>query len=401
MALRIRSARPADLPQIYDLLRACFNDAPIELFIEQTEGDSAFRWRHARVAELDGRIVAHVRIFARTMLVRGVPVRAAGIGSVATLPQLEGSGFATALLYDALHHAHALGMPVAYLFTGRATFYERVGFRVVCQPGFLADAREAAAIDHDRAYDIRPIEDGDVPALLRIYRTATARTTGAIVRTANIWRDAQRWLDEDPDGCLVATRAGRAVAYLRARQRHDGRYQVLEAEHLPQHEAAVAALLARAGQRADALRVPITALVPDDHALATALRTLPSTTESEGPSHVEHPMMMRIVSLDALLAALLPGIRDRARTHRGDPFALTMHAPDGEAATLAITGATASIRRRANGAHALDEAATLDALLGQRRTSRLVRPRPPRELARRMDAILPESALHFWNSDRI
>jgi hypothetical protein len=342
-----------------------------------------------------------VRIFARTMLVRGVPVRAAGIGSVATLPQLEGSGFATALLYDALHHAHALRMPLAYLFTGRTAFYERVGFRIVCQPGFLADAREAASIDHERAYDIRPIADADVPALLRICRTATASTTGAIARTSKIWLDARRWLDEDPDGCLVAARAGRIIAYLRARPRHDRRYQLLEAEHLPQHEAAVAALLARAGQRADALNMPITALVPDDHALAMALRTLPSTTESEGPSHVPHPMMMRVISLDALLEALLPGLRERARTNRGDPFALALHAPDGEEATLAVSGASASLRRPANGASALAEAATLDALLGQRRTSRLVRPRPPRELARRMDAILPESALLVWNSDRI
>jgi predicted N-acetyltransferase YhbS len=401
MPLLIRAARSDDLPQIYDVLRAAFSDAPIELFIEQTEGDSTFRWRHARVAELDGRIVAHVRIFARTMLVRGVPVRAAGVGSVATLPQREGSGFATALLYDALHHAHALGMPIAYLFTGRTTFYERVGFQIVCQPGFLADAGEAARIGHDRAYDIRAIEDTDVSALLRIYRTATASSTGAIVRTPPVWRDAQRWLDEDADGCLVATYGGRDVAYLRARQRFDGQAQVLEAEHLPQHDAAIAALLAHAGRRADALRLPVTALVPDDHALATVLRTLPSTTESEGPSHVPHPMMMRIISLEALLEALLPGIRDRARTHRGEPFALALHAPDGEDATLAVSGASASLRRSATGAYALDEAATLAALLGQRRASRFARPRPARDIARRIDAIFPESALHFWNSDRI
>ena len=112
-------------------------------------------------------------------------------------------------------------------------------------------------------------------------------------------------------------------------------------------------------------------------------------------------MMMRIISLDALLAAMLPGVRDRARTHRGDPFALALHAPDGEEATLAVSGASASLRRSATGAYALDEAATLDALLGQRRASRLARPRPARDVARRIDAILPESALHFWNSDRI
>jgi predicted N-acetyltransferase YhbS len=400
MPLRIRAARPGDLPQIYDVLATCFTDAPIELFVEQTERDSTFRWRHARVAEIDGRIVAHVRIFDRKMRVCGVPVRAAGVGSVATLPQHEGSGVATALLYDAIHEAHRLGMALAYLYTGLPAFYERVGFRIVRQPAFHADAGEAARIGHHHAYDLRPIEDAGIPALLRIYRTATAGTTGAIARTTRTWRDAQHWLDEDGPGCLVATYAGRAVAYLRARRRAYG-YEILEAEHLPQHEAAIADLLARAGERAAALRSPITALVPEDHALATALRTLASTTFSTGPSHVPHPMMMRLISLDALLEALLPGIRERARTHRGEPFALTLHAPAGEQSTLAVSGASASLRRRGNHAYALDEAATLDALLGQQRASPLARPRPSRETARRIDAIFPETALHFWNSDRI
>jgi hypothetical protein len=111
-------------------------------------------------------------------------------------------------------------------------------------------------------------------------------------------------------------------------------------------------------------------------------------------------MMMRIISLAGLLEALLPCIRDRARTHRGAPFALTLRAPDGEEATLAVSGASASVRR-SPGEYALDEATTLDAVMGQRRASRLVRPRPPRDVARRIDAIFPETALHFWNSDRI
>ena len=111
-------------------------------------------------------------------------------------------------------------------------------------------------------------------------------------------------------------------------------------------------------------------------------------------------MMMRIISFDRLLDALLPQLRDRARTHRGVPFTLTLHASDGERATLVASGASASLRRN-KGAYVLDDRATLAALLGQRRVSTLVRPRPSRDIARRIDALFPEVALHFWNSDRI
>jgi len=398
MALRIRPAVPGDLPQIYGVLGAAF-DAPLKLFVDQTERDSTFRWRHARVAELDGRIVAHVRIFARAMLIRGVPVGAAGIGSVATLPAYEGSGYATALLHDALHEAHRRGAAIAYLFTGIPAYYERIGFRIVEQPGFNARAPEAAAIPLASDYTIRRTVDADTPALLRIYRAATAGATGAVLRTPRIWRDARAWLGEHPAGCLVAEHAGRPVAYIRSRRRADA-YQVIEAECLPRHEPAIAALVRAVGREAARLALPIIALAPADGPLATVLRPLPSTRWSADVEQVPHPMMMRIVSLDSLLDALLPQLGDRARTHRGEPFSLSLSGPDGERATLAVGPANA--RRRARpGAFALDEPSTLAALLGQRCASKLVRPRPPRAVARRVNALLPERALRFWSSDRI
>jgi hypothetical protein len=73
---------------------------------------------------------------------------------------------------------------------------------------------------------------------------------------------------------------------------------------------------------------------------------------------------------------------------------------DGERAVLDVTARSVAMRR--NGAtHVLDAGATLDALLGQQRASTLVRPRPPADVARRIDALLPETTLRFWNSDRV
>jgi predicted N-acetyltransferase YhbS len=398
MTLRIRAARPDDLPGIYHVLGAAF-DAPLELFVAQTERDSTFRWRHTRVAELNGRIVAHVRIFDRVMLVRGVPVRAGGIGSVATLPGYEGSGYASALLHDAMHEMHRLGMAVGFLYTGIPEFYERLGWRVVLQPAFHASVSEAAALADAALHGIRAVTDADIPPLVRLHRTAIAATTGAVARTPRAWRDQETWLGLDPAGTLVAEHAGRIVAYVRSARRGYG-YTILEAEHAHGHEPAVPALVAEAARVAGRSSTALNALIPDDHALATTLRSLPSTTWSTARTHVPHPMMMRIISLDLLLDALLPQLRDRARTHRGAPFALTLHGPDGEQATLAVSGATASLRRRP-GDYALDEAATLAAILGQQRTSKFVRPRPPSDIGRRIDAFFPETSFHFWNSDRI
>jgi hypothetical protein len=290
-------------------------------------------------------------------------------------------------------------MVVSFLYTGIPEFYERLGWRVVLEPGFHASADEAASVPRDPIYAVRRVEESDVPALTRLYNASIAGSTGAVVRTPRTWRDEDTWLGLDPAGTLVAEHAGRIVAYIRCAARDYG-YTLLEAEHAHTHAAAASTLLAEATKAATARNRKLNALVPHDHALAVTLRTLPSTTSSTDRSHVPHPMMMRLVSLEGLLEALLPQIRGRARTHRGSPFAMTLHAPDGERATLAFTGAKASLRRR-TGEHELDERAMLDVLLGQRRASRLVRPRPPRDVARRIDAIFPETPLHFWNSDRI
>src|SRR5438045_9102858 len=113
----LRAARRADLPAIYRLLAEAFPEAP-HLFIPQTEQDRTFRFRHARVAVVEARVVAYVRIFARRMLVRGEPMPAGGLGSAATAPEARSAGYATLLLEDAIREMERDGMARAFLFTG-------------------------------------------------------------------------------------------------------------------------------------------------------------------------------------------------------------------------------------------------------------------------------------------
>jgi len=397
VSLAIRAARTADLPAIYDLLELAFPEASRALFVKQTEADSTFRLRHGRVAVIDDRVCGYVRIFARRMLVRGVPVPAGGIGSVATQPDVRGEGVASMLLRDAIEQMRREGMAVSFLFTGIAPLYERQGYRVVREPQVTANAAEAAAAASASLYDVRPAGDADVPRLLALYRAATAGTTGAVVRTRRTWRDAAQSLGEADGDAFVAARHGRTVAYIRTRCRSYG-HQVLELEHLRGHEGAVMPLVAAAGRIARAHGEPLVALVPDGHQLAIALLAIPSTTVT---TDVRFPMMMRVLSLEALCGALLPWLSTRAAGHPGPAFRLKLNAP-GESAVLDVRAR--SVARRGNGAAAdaeLDAAATLDALLGQRLPGARCRPRADAGLRKRLDALFPETPLHFWNSDRI
>ncbi len=295
----IRAARNSELPEVSDLLALAFDEAAPQMFVDQTERDSTFRLRHARVAIVDGRVAGYVRIFARTMLVRGVPHAAGGIGSVATHPDARHAGIATALMRDAIEQMRREGMAVSFLFTGIPRFYERLGYHIVCEPYFEASASEAAAIAEPRLYDIRPMTAADDRTIIRIRTRAVAGTTGVVVQTLRTLRDARHWLDEDADGCFIAERTGLPVAYLRSRCRPYG-HQILEAESLPGHQGAIAPLVAATARRAQSHGESIVALSPDDHPLATALRTLPATIEQ--PTF-RNPMMVRALTDDPAIGA--------------------------------------------------------------------------------------------------
>ncbi len=238
--------------------------------------------------------------------------------------------------------------------------------------------------------------EGHLSRLLRIYAGATAGSTGAIVRTRRSWSDAASWLGEAPDDGFVAERNGVPVAYVRSRCRTYG-HQIIEAEHVHNHDEAIVSLLAAVATLAAAHGERLVASVPEGHTLETVMRTLPTSTRT---TDVRYPMMMRVISLDALLRALLPHLSARAAGHRGPSFRLGLRAPDEDRALLDVTGRSVGLRR-GGGELELDEDGTLDALLGQRRASGLVRPKPAEDVARRIDALLPRAALHFWAADRI
>lgn len=281
------------MPAVYDLLDICFA-TPREYFIDQTEHDATYRFGQTRFIEIDGRVVSHVRVFDRRMLVRGVALPVGGVGSVATHPDYQGHGLATALLLDSIERMERAGYALSFLWTGLAPFYERLGWRVVLQAIYTVQAEEAARLPTAATVSVRPFANADLSAVARIYRHATEGSTGAIVRTLRYWRDHMTWVDDDPEGFLVAERRGQVVAYVRSTVEVGNHLRLLEGEALPGAESALNILLAELGRLAvrRGLRA-VLGVIPEGHPLSQFLGSLPSTYVA---TNAALPMMVRPIT---------------------------------------------------------------------------------------------------------
>lgn len=393
----LRSLRPADLPHVFDLLRMCFVGTPADHFVKQHLYDCTFRPWQGRVAEVDGQVVAYVRIFDRRMRVRGVPLRAGGVGSVATHPDFRRRSLASTLLHDAIRVMQRRGYAISFLYTGVMPLYERLGWRVVAQPYLRAPLAEAARLAASGPYVVRSFDARDLPAVRRVFSRATRHATGSIVRTERYWRDHFWWANDDPRFFLVAERRGRVVAYVRGQvEAPRQRLVVLECETLPSGRAAAPALLAEAAQRALTLGLTMVyCQAPVDSAIADAFRACPG---AESRPTGRAPDMQLLVRPDQVLHRLLPLLRRAARETPGPDVTLAI----GDTA-VHLTRDDAEIVTAGTPAVRLDRYDAVLALLGQRSVVECLEPREPAPAAAldRLEAVLPPCAYHFWYADRI
>lgn len=394
----IRSLRPADLPHVFDLLRTCFVGTPADHFVKQHLYDSTFRPWQGRVAELDGRVVAYVRIFDRRMRVRGVPFRAGGVGSVATHPDFRRQSLASTLLADAIRVMERRGYAISYLYTGIMPFYERLGWRVVAQPYFRAPAADLAGLASAvPPYSVRTFEPADLPRVQRVFALATRGATGAVVRDAAYWRDHFWWANDDLRFFLVAERRGNVAAYFRGQVEPDRqRLVALECETLPSERGAGLALLSEAARRA--LELGLTMVycqAPADSAIADAFRTCRS---AEFRPTGRAPDMQLLVRPDRALRGLLPVLRRAASEAPGPGVTLAV----GDTG-VRLTNGHAELTRPGPEAVRLDRYDAILALLGQRSVVECLEPKTPAPVAviDRLEKALPPCAYHFWYPDRI
>lgn len=188
----LRSLRPEDLEQAWELDRYAFN-APDErrrLFL---------RWDPARLvgAFEDGRLVAQAGAIGFGQFFGGRSVPMGGLSSVAVAPDQRGRGLAKRVIRGVLRAMHGRGEVISSLYPATTALYRSLGWEVA---GATVMRRVAPAVLQSlpppEAGRVRPGTPDEIEALRACY-TRLARDVNGFVDRSDLWwqifRD--RWGD--------------------------------------------------------------------------------------------------------------------------------------------------------------------------------------------------------------
>ena len=289
----IRTAAAGDVDAILDLLT--HYDLPRAHFEPLYRDDPTYRPEHSWVVDDGGRLVAHLRVYERSLRLCGGVVRMGGIGNVVTDREARGRGFARLLLErvcEQLDVEHA----VSLLWTHAPRLYAAHGWHPLPQHVVVAQMRR----DADAApLQTVPGSEDDIADSESLLERADSARSGTMPRSAPARLAQRAWLHEDQGGFrVIRGDHDRIRAYVRTRT--GSPYDILEVGAMPGDNDAARALLCDVA--GDARRIRVT--------LPPSLRGVVRDTEI-----IERPasqLMLRVCSAAALCHDLRVPLQERA-----------------------------------------------------------------------------------------
>ncbi|MFN3650306.1 MAG: enhanced intracellular survival protein Eis [Armatimonadota bacterium] len=167
-----------------------------------------------RVVALGDRVVSCLTLLRAELRIRGAAVPLGGIRHVATDPEQQNQGYASALIRDSLRHLRAQGVPASVLFPFSFRYYRKFGYELGgnhCH--FWSRPNCLPAFSERRT--VRLAQPEDVPRLTRFYTERLERATCALARPEPRWQRVcgdpvltTRCVGENRiDGYLISTEA--------------------------------------------------------------------------------------------------------------------------------------------------------------------------------------------------
>lgn len=292
--MNLRPAKASELEEIAELQQLVFRPQQPESksrYLAYAKGDPTYTLEHTRVIEVDNRLVAHLRIWDRTLNVNGVELLAAGIGSLCVHPDYRKRGYAQALIADSERYFFQAGYDLGLLFTIIGTpFYEALNWIPIPLSTFAFEGVDG----HCEGSGARKLDVvQDLQVVMELYNAYGKRYSG----TAN--RDRDYWTSDPAKIRSLFPQWGvflddRLIAYMNVGIEDDEVWvnEVCGASdaNLAYAELACVALEFSKGKR-------LGGSLPGDHTFVSALETI---TQSKAVWDVDDHMMVKGVNWDTL-----------------------------------------------------------------------------------------------------
>jgi predicted N-acetyltransferase YhbS len=187
-----------------------------------------------------GELVGGYVLLKRDIFIGAARVPMGGLSAVCVDHAWRKQGIGAALMWDAVNHARAHGLPLL-LLTGVPNYYHRFGYTPVLElTELFLDRQVVSALDVDDAIRVRTATADDAPALLSLYRRQFTPLIGGTDRS----QDAQRYRITRPhqkaEYLLASTADGTPTGYLIVYNSREG---VLGVEMAAEDWPTIAALL--------------------------------------------------------------------------------------------------------------------------------------------------------------
>lgn len=180
----VRFAGEDELGSLVELWTSVFNVPALDFTCEYESYPPEHRL--TIVGEVDGRLVSSVQLF-------GLPLRdenlkrvvIGAIANVCTLPEYRSHGIAIRLLKKAIGEMRERGYAWSFLFTGRHSFYEQIGWRTIHRSFLEVNVRGLHF--HEASNPLRYFADPDL-ARLRALHEGSFKTPLSRIRGDLDWR---------------------------------------------------------------------------------------------------------------------------------------------------------------------------------------------------------------------
>ncbi len=185
MPIAIAVPDDSQLDEMIALMADVF-DLPLEAARSVFYRDPSFRRDHKLVAADEGVVAACLTLVEDRWTVRCRPVGLAGIAGVATRPECERRGYASALMMESLGRAASQGIGIVGLVAERPGLYQRLGWRPVDSGVLLSGAMPGGALPG--GFRVRNAVLADLPEMADLFDSAARNELLARVRDLRRWR---------------------------------------------------------------------------------------------------------------------------------------------------------------------------------------------------------------------